>query len=154
VADIAVIVTCRRWTLWLEHEDSGALDGTRTVLDTERHGVDVSGFENDGYLAHLDRELTVEAEEELVGLIVNVPCVVAVDPNDVDVVVVGPRNDAWLPGRIESVEGFVEIERPFHRFTLATEVLHAASGQQDQTLDRNRISQDRNQTPLHQVPGT
>nr|BFF04935.1 hypothetical protein GCM10020241_66100 [Streptoalloteichus tenebrarius] len=59
-------------------------------------------------VAQREEQLAVEDEEELVGVLVDVPDVLALDLRDADVVVVDPRDDAGAPQGVEGGQGLAE----------------------------------------------
>ena len=86
------------------------------MLRTFRHDERVSLAQRDGGLAAVSIadghiELAVEDQEELVGVVVDVPDVFALDLGDPDVLVVDVRDDARAPQRVEGGQGPGEGDR-------------------------------------------
>ena len=114
VGDVTVFVPGGRRARRLEHQDPRAGIGVREVLDAARHGEHVAGSEHHGAVAHLDREATGKAQEELVRVAVRMPRVVALDLGDAHVVVVDARDDPGCPALVEAGESVVDVLRRVH----------------------------------------
>jgi hypothetical protein len=82
---------------WLDQHRLDLSGCDRTVLDAARHHVELTWAKHDIAIAKLDSQITVEYEEELVGVIVAVPDELALQFDDLDLVVVQPRDDLWRP---------------------------------------------------------
>jgi uncharacterized Fe-S cluster protein YjdI len=106
IGDVALVAVSRgRRPGGLEHQDR-ATRRRRLVLYPLGHDERVALTQHDGPLAASaiaqgDVELAVEHEEELVGVVMNVPHVLALGVRDADVVVVDPGHD---PRAVDLVE--------------------------------------------------
>ena len=85
----------------LEHQDRGAGVGDRLVLGAARDHEDAALRQGDAAVPQLDGQGAVQDQEELVGVVVGVPDVLAVHLGDADVVVVDAGDDARAPQLVE-----------------------------------------------------
>lgn len=63
-----------------------------------------------GRLAQRDAQLSIEHQEELIGVVVDVPKVLALHLRDAHVVVVDPGDDAGAPQYVEGGQCLVETD--------------------------------------------
>lgn len=101
VGDVVMAIADRRGPAGLEHEDRGAGGRGRLVLRASPDGEDLVPGELDGafpcWFAQGDAQLPVEYQEELIGVVVDMPDVLAHHLGNAHVVVVDARNDARAP---------------------------------------------------------
>ena len=90
---------------WLHHEDRRAALRRRLALGSARHREDVTSLQHDRAVAQGDRQLAVQHQEELVGVVMGVPDVLAAHLGHPDVVVVDPGHDARAPQVVEGGQG-------------------------------------------------
>jgi hypothetical protein len=81
------------------------------VLDPLRNDEQVAGAQRDAAVAQLDRELTLQHEEEIVRVVVLVPDELALNLRDHDVVAVELGHGARLPVLGERGELLGEVDR-------------------------------------------
>jgi hypothetical protein len=105
-------ITDRRCPGGLEHEDRGGGGSVRLVLRAPGDGEHRAPGEPDralpAGLAQGDVQLPVEHQEELVGVVMDMPDVLALDLGDAYVVVVDARDDAGAPQGVEGRQGLAE----------------------------------------------
>jgi hypothetical protein len=73
---------------WLDQQDGRLLFGARAVFDSAWHDEELARVEFDVAPSKLDRQVAVEDEEEVVGLVVFVPDKLASDLDEAQVVAV------------------------------------------------------------------
>lgn len=111
---VMAVADCRR-SCRLEHQDCRAGGSIRLVLRAPWDGKDRTLRKPDralpSWLAQGDAQLSVEYQEELVGVVVDVPDVFARDPGDAHVVVIDAGDDTGTPQRVEGGQGCTEGDR-------------------------------------------
>jgi hypothetical protein len=95
------------------------------VLGSPRHHEHISGSERHPPLgsiglAERDVELAVEGQEELVGVVVDVPHVLAPGMRDPHVVVVDPGHDPGAVDLVERGERLVQVHGLVHGYQAAS----------------------------------
>jgi hypothetical protein len=81
------------------------------VLDALRHNEHLARRELNGAVAKIDPQRAVEHDERLVGVVVIVPDEVALQLDDLELIVVHLSNDLRLPLLVEQSELFCEVDR-------------------------------------------
>lgn len=105
--------------LGLEEHGAHLMLGARAMLDALRDDKQLTRAERDIAVAECDRELAGEHQEQLVGVVVGMPDEFALQPDDLDLVVVEPRDDLRRPLLVDAFEPFTEVDHliahPSHR---------------------------------------
>ena len=98
--------------------ERGLLGGDRAVLDASRHDEQLARPEGDLAVGQPDGQGALDHEEELVGVGVGVPHELALDLDDLDLVVVQGRDDLGGPVVREEGEPVLEVDDACHGPTL------------------------------------
>ena len=85
--------------------------GDRAVLDPARHDEEIAFLQHHVTIAELDREASLEDEEEVIGVRVRMPDELALELPDLDLVVVVVADDPRLEVLVERRELLREIDR-------------------------------------------
>jgi hypothetical protein len=96
------------------------LVGDRTVLDAARDDEDVALAELDVSVTELDRQPSLEDEEEVVRVGVRVPNELALDLPDLDLVLVVVTDDPRLEVLVDGRELLREIDGLVQRYSAAS----------------------------------
>lgn len=94
---------------WLKQECLDLSVRTRAVLDASRHDEELPGAEDDVSVTELDRQLSIDHQEQFVRVLVSVPDEITHDLDQLDLVVVEAGDQPRGPVVGESVERFAEV---------------------------------------------
>ncbi|OLT19875.1 hypothetical protein BJF81_07545 [Ornithinimicrobium sp. CNJ-824] len=94
---------------WLQQEGPDLSVRTGAVLDATGHHEKLSWAEDDVSVTELDRELSVDHEEQFVGVLMGVPDEVTLDLDQLDLVVVDPGDQLRGPVVGEPIELLAEV---------------------------------------------
>lgn len=114
VGDLVMTVARTGRSSGLEHQDRGT-SRRWPMLHSSRNDEDVASMQVNGPRAAVrvpkgDVEVAVQNQEELVGVVVDVPDMLALHLGDSNVIVVDARDDARAPQVVERLERGIEIE--------------------------------------------
>src|SRR6266511_1466665 len=99
----------------LDQQDMSLLVRARAVLDAARDDEDLARVELDVPLAELDRQVPFQDEKEIVGVGMGVPDELALNLDELELVVVQVADDAGAEGLVEGGELVGEIDLVVHR---------------------------------------
>src|SRR5262245_24256471 len=95
----------------LDEHDPALLSGHGLVFKTSRHDEHVTRTQRDVPISEMDRHLAVQDDEDLIGLGMTVPDELALDLDELEVVVVHPGDDLRRPALAEARELFMHVDR-------------------------------------------
>ena len=91
----------------------------RTVLHAFRHDENLARTQGDVASSHLNDKATFEHEKEVVGVGVFMPCELALDLDDHQVVAVELTDGAWLPMFVKGGQLLLKVDGSHKRHSFA-----------------------------------
>lgn len=98
----------------LDAQHVGDAVGAQAVLGSDRYNEQLAATDLDGPLTQVYEDGLIERDEEIIGAVVGVPDVLALDADDLNVVAVEGRDGVGRPGRDESLRGIEHVHLVEH----------------------------------------